>query len=132
MLKTLVHRPLITEKSMGLASRGWYTFAVDKQAEKPEVAREIEKTYHVNVLTVRMVAMHGKVRRTGKKMVSNHRPDWKKAIVLLKDGQHIDAFEVSAQAPEAASPAPATKAPGKEPKVESENVEESKSVRAGK
>lgn len=92
-----VQRPIITEKSLGLASRGWYTFAVEKHSRKESVAGEIEKTYHVNVLTIRMVAMHGKVRRTGKKMTPSHRPDWKKAIVQLKPGQRIDAFEVTAQ-----------------------------------
>lgn len=88
-------RPLISEKSLGLASRGWYTFAVDKHTRKEDIRRQIEKMYNVNVLSVRTVAMHGKVRRTGKKMVSKHKQDWKKAMVLLKAGQHIDAFEVT-------------------------------------
>ncbi|OGG35223.1 50S ribosomal protein L23 [Candidatus Gottesmanbacteria bacterium RIFOXYB1_FULL_47_11] len=91
----IIGRPIITEKSMGLASRGWYTFAVLKSARKEAIAREIERTYHVDVVTVRTIAMHGKVRRVGKKMVSGHKSDWKKAIALLKPGQHIDAFEVT-------------------------------------
>ncbi|KKW11434.1 MAG: 50S ribosomal protein L23 [Candidatus Gottesmanbacteria bacterium GW2011_GWB1_49_7] len=92
-----MNRPIITEKSLGLASRGWYTFAVDKHARKEEVAKEIEKMYHVNVRSVRMVAMHGKVRRAGKKMMRIRKADWKKAIALLKSGQHIDAFEVTSK-----------------------------------
>lgn len=95
----IIGRPIITEKSMGLASRGWYTFAVTKDARKEAIAREIDKTYHVNVMAVRTVAMHGKVRRVGKKMVSGHKSDWKKAIALLKPGQHIDAFEVATKEP---------------------------------
>lgn len=98
-MTTLVYKPLISEKTLGLASRGWYTFAVSKFARKEQIAREIEKLYNVNVLTVRTIAMHGKVRRTGKKMVSHNRPDWKKAMALLRAGQHIDAFEVTSQAP---------------------------------
>lgn len=82
---------------MGLASHGWYTFAVGKHARKEFIEKEIERMYHVNVVTVRTVAMHGKVRRTGKKMIANHKADWKKAIVLLKAGQKIDAFEVTKQ-----------------------------------
>lgn len=88
-------RPLISEKSLGLASRGWYTFAVAKHARKEDIGRQIEKIYSVNVLSVRTIAMHGKVRRTGKKMVHKRKEDWKKAIVQLKAGQHIDAFEVT-------------------------------------
>lgn len=98
-----MYKPLISEKSLGLASRGWYTFAVNKHARKEEIAKRIERMYSVNVLTVRTVAMHGKMRRTGKKMVRKRKEDWKKAMVLLKAGQHIDAFEVtqsaSAEAP---------------------------------
>lgn len=90
-----VKRPIITEKSLGLASRGWYTFAVDKHVRKEEIGKEVEKMYHVNVLTIRTVAVHGKVRRTGKKMVTTRHSDWKKAIVQIKSGQKIDAFEVT-------------------------------------
>ncbi len=96
-MQPLVFRPLISEKSLGLASRGWYTFAVDKHARKEEIVKLIERMYSVNVLSVRTIAMHGKVRRTGKKMITKHKEDWKKAILLLKSGQHIDAFEVTQQ-----------------------------------
>jgi large subunit ribosomal protein L23 len=96
-MKSQIFRPLISEKSLGLASRGWYTFAVDKHTRKEDIAKLIERMYSVNVLSVRTIAMHGKVRRTGKKMVSKHKEDWKKAMLLLKAGQHIDAFEVTQQ-----------------------------------
>lgn len=110
-----VKRPIITEKSLGLASRGWYTFAVGKHMRKEKIAREVEAMYHVNVLTVRTIAMHGKVRRTGKKMTTLRRADWKKAIVQLKAGQHIDAFEVTTKE-ESAKPADAKAMAGKEAK----------------
>jgi large subunit ribosomal protein L23 len=90
-------RPLISEKSLGLAAQGWYTFAVTRHARKEEIVRLIERMYNVNVLSVRTVAMHGKMRRTGKKMVRKRKEDWKKAMVHLKAGQHIDAFEVTQQ-----------------------------------
>ncbi len=116
-----VQRPIITEKSLGLASRGWYTFAVGKHVRKEAAAREIEKMYHVNITAVRMIAMHGKVRKSGKKMVAARRADWKKVMVLLKSGQHIDAFEVTSQPPSA--PADAKAMAGKEAEVK-ESVEE--------
>jgi ribosomal protein L23 len=94
-----INRPVITEKSLGLASRGWYTFAIGKFVRKNAAAKEIERMYHVNVLTARVIAMHGKVRRTGKKMMTTRRADWKKIMVLLKQGQHIDAFEVTSKEP---------------------------------
>jgi hypothetical protein len=30
-------------------------------------------------------------------MISKHKEDWKKAMLQLKAGQHIDAFEVTQQ-----------------------------------
>lgn len=118
-----IKRPIITEKSLGLAGHGWYTFAVDKHVRKQQAAREIEKIYHVNVVTARMIAMHGKVRRTGKKMVSTHRPDWKKVIVQLNAGQKIDAFEVTKQ----------EQAPAEEPKkIDEKKVEKKKGVKSKK
>jgi ribosomal protein L23 len=95
-----IQRPVITEKSLGLAARGWYTFAVGKHVRKEVAAKEIEKLFHVNVMASRTIAMHGKVRRTGKKLITARRTDWKKIMVLLKQGQHIDAFEVTSKEPE--------------------------------
>ncbi len=99
-------RPIITEKSLGLAKDGWYTFAVAKQANKEQIAREVETMYHVNVLTVRTVSVHGKVRRRGKKMISTRMSDTKKAIAQVKKGQQIDAFEITKE-PEAEEKKPA-------------------------
>ncbi len=98
-MQSLIHKPLITEKTVFLASRGWYTFAVASLARKEYIAREIGKMYNVSVVSVRTIAMHGKVRRTGKRMIATHKVDWKKALVQLKAGQKIDAFEVTNQAP---------------------------------
>ena len=91
----IIKRPLITEKTLQLASRGWYTFVADIDASKYTIASEIARVYKVTVLKVRTVTMHGKVRRTGRKSIPMQKPDWKKAMVTLKKGQKIDAFEVT-------------------------------------
>jgi large subunit ribosomal protein L23 len=118
-MNTYIYKPLISEKTLGLASRGWYTFVVNKFARKENIAPEIEKMYHVNILAVRTIAMHGKVRRSGKKMTGHRKQDWKKAIVQLKAGQHIDAFEVTKQeAPVEDKPSSAKPTEGKEKKTE--------------
>lgn len=94
----IINRPLITEKTLQLASRGWYTFAVDIDASKPAIAQAISSAYTVDVLKVRTVTMHGKVRRVGRKSVHVKHPNWKKAMVMLKKGQKIDVFEVTSPA----------------------------------
>lgn len=88
-------RPLITEKSMVLAQRGWYTFAVAKIARKEVIAKEISKLYSVSVRDIRTIKMTGKTHRSGKKMVMAKKTDWKKAMVRLAKGQRIPVFEVT-------------------------------------
>lgn len=91
----IVQKPVITEKSLTLAAKGWYTFAVARQAAKGIIAQEVHRLYTVDVVDVRTVSLHGKTRRVGKRMLPVQRSDWKKAIVRLKEGQRIDAFEVA-------------------------------------
>lgn len=88
-------RPIITEKTLTFAQRGWYTFAVQTHMRKEEIARSIQEVYGVSVVETRTIAMHGKVKRAGKAMRTVTKPDWKKALVKLKKGQRIDAFEVT-------------------------------------
>ena len=90
-------KPVITEKSLHLASRGWYSFAVKEASNKPEIARAISDLYRVTVVDVRTMIMHGKERRAGKKQKRVTKSDWKKALVRLKEGQKIDAFEVTGE-----------------------------------
>ena len=94
-MNTIIKRPVITEKSLMRAGRGWYTFAVDIDSSKPEIARAVNEAYNVTVTNVRTQTMHGKSRRVGKKMKTIQKSDWKKALVQLKEGQSIPAFEVA-------------------------------------
>ncbi len=86
-------RPVITEKSLLLANKGWYTFAVPKSLKKEDIRRVIHEVFSVDPIAVRTVSMHGKVRRVGRYLRKVRRPDWKKAIVRLKQGQTISIFE---------------------------------------
>lgn len=97
-MQSVIERPVITEKSLTQASGGWYTFAVAKHARKEDIAQEIALSYKVDVLEVHTRNVHGKKRRVGRRMIQVAHPDWKKAMVKLKAGQHIDAFEITQQA----------------------------------
>lgn len=94
-MKQTLYKPLITEKTLLLAARGWFTFAASQEVGKSEIAREIERLYGVHVIEVRTMVQHGKVRRVGRKMQTRTLRDWKKAMVKLKSGERIDAFEVT-------------------------------------
>ena len=94
-MKHILIRPLITEKTLSLASRGWYSFMVDTKADKRTIALAISDFYKVTVVDARVAMMHGKMRRVGKLRRPAKKPDWKKAIVRLAKDQKIDAFEVA-------------------------------------
>lgn len=86
-LKVLKH-PIISEKALGLESRGEYVFAVVGSATKPEVKKEVEKKYGVKVERVNMMVYKPeKVMFRGK---VGERTGMKKAMVKLVAGQKIE------------------------------------------
>lgn len=88
----LLIKPLITEKSVSLASQGRYSFKVDMAATKNAVAREVEQLYKVDVVDVYVSVLPGKLRRKLKTKLHVKTPKWKKATVVVKKGQSIDIF----------------------------------------
>jgi large subunit ribosomal protein L23 len=88
----IIRRPLITEKSTRQKDEDHqYVFEVDRDANKIEIQQTVEHLFKVKVLKVRTSNVLGKVKRLGRK--SGKRPDWKKALVTLKEGDRIDFFE---------------------------------------
>ncbi|MEK7065392.1 MAG: 50S ribosomal protein L23 [Patescibacteria group bacterium] len=97
-MKKIITKPLITEKSLSQAARGWYTFSVDQGSRKRDIAGAVARLYGVTVTGVRTALMHGKERRAGRNMKRVTKSDWKKAFVHLAKGQTIAAFEVTQEA----------------------------------
>ncbi len=97
MEKISVIKPYLTEKTMTIATRGWYTFVVHIQANKATIARAIEELYKVNVTGIRTVTVHGKMKRMGRRQQTKLQPTWKKAMVTLKQGQTIAAFQIGSE-----------------------------------
>ena len=88
----VIQRPLVTEKSnIGREEENVVTLAVDPRANKHEVKRAVEQLFGVDVLEVRTMRMPHKTRRVGRYM--GRKPEWKKAIVRLAEGQTIEFFE---------------------------------------
>ncbi|HRK01952.1 MAG TPA: 50S ribosomal protein L23 [Oligoflexia bacterium] len=89
---SIIKRPIISEKStIQIESARTYAFEVAKASTKQQVKESIEKAFKVNVLRVRTMIVHGKVKRTGRSV--NKRSNWKKALVTLKEGQKIEIFQ---------------------------------------
>ncbi|MEW5724319.1 MAG: 50S ribosomal protein L23 [Thermodesulfobacteriota bacterium] len=88
----VIFRPLLTEKSTAAKeTHNQVTFEVDLQANKIEIRQAVEKAFKVRVLEVRTVNMSGKRKRMGRFL--GRRPHWKKAIVTIAPGEHIEFFE---------------------------------------
>jgi large subunit ribosomal protein L23 len=88
----VIKGPLITEKLDKAREKfRQYSFIVDKKATKIDVARAVESLFKVSVEGVRTNVVHGKVKRVGNNI--GKRPNYKKAIVTLKEGDKIEIFE---------------------------------------
>ena len=88
----VIVRPLITEKtSAAFQERGEYTFQVHTTASKPQIRQAIEDLFGVKVTDVWTANHRGKEKRMGRSV--GRRPNWKKAIVKLRDGDKIEVFE---------------------------------------
>lgn len=85
----IVKKPLVSEKGTSLAeSANMYMFEVATDANKVEIRKAIEKLFDVEVVGVNTIVRKGKTRGLGWK--SWRRPDQKRALVKLKEGQAID------------------------------------------
>ena len=82
--------PVISEKSYGLLDENKYTFIVDPEANKTQIRIAVEAVFGVKVTGVNTVNRPGKRRRT--RYGWGKRPDTKRAIVSLAEGDRIDIF----------------------------------------
>jgi large subunit ribosomal protein L23 len=88
----IIISPLVTEKSTTQREgQNQYSFKVNKKANKIEIKEAVERLFKVKVREVRTVTIRGKVKRLGRWF--GKRPDWKKAVVTVKEGDRIDFFE---------------------------------------
>ncbi len=84
--------PIITEKSMAGARIKKYTFRVDKNANKIDIALAAQKLFNVKVSKVNTIHVRGQKRRYGR--FEGYTPSWKKAVVTLtEDSKAIEFFE---------------------------------------
>ncbi|HZX95972.1 MAG TPA: 50S ribosomal protein L23 [Myxococcales bacterium] len=88
----IIKRPLDTEKLDRMRDReNKFAFEIDIKANKTEVKQAIEQLFKVKVVSVKTAIVRGKFRRIGRS--EGQRPNWKKAIVTLKEGDAISLFE---------------------------------------
>ena len=80
--------PVITEKSTNLSEQNKIVFKINKNANKKNVKKSIEKIFKVNVIKVNIINKKTRTKLTrGRKVKVT---GYKKAIITLKKGQTID------------------------------------------
>ena len=77
----VIVKPIVTEKSSDGIQSGKYTFEVNKNATKVEIAKAVEKLFEVKVLKVNTISVRGKEKRVGVHV--GRTSEWKKAIVTI-------------------------------------------------
>lgn len=91
-INNAVIKPIVTEKSYAMASKGFYTFKVSRSASKGAIKNNIKSLYGVDVIEVNTNVLPGKPKRIMKSRKFTKTETWKKAVVRLKEGQSIDVF----------------------------------------
>ena len=88
-LMNVLLAPVISEKATFIADKHEQAvFRVAADATKPEIKAAIEGLFNVKVVAVNTVRQLGKTKRFRGRI--GKRPDFKKAMVTLVEGQSID------------------------------------------
>ncbi|MGA9076878.1 MAG: 50S ribosomal protein L23 [Acidimicrobiales bacterium] len=91
--RTVLLRPIISEKSYRLMEHGAYVFVVDPRASKEEIRDAVEESFGVHVASVNTLNRKGKRKRNRRSMTFGRRSDTKRAIVRLVGEDRIELFE---------------------------------------
>ena len=78
---------------MKLAGQGWYTFEVDKNATKLQVAKAVAEKFNVKVLKVKIINVKGEVKSQKRVRKFYRTTGFKKAVVKIAKDQKIAIFE---------------------------------------
>ncbi len=89
--RDIIIRPVISEKTYGLLDENKYTFVVDPRANKTQIKQAIEGIFDVKVLSVNTMNRPGKRKRRG--LIVGQRPNTKRAIVTVAEGDEIELFD---------------------------------------
>ena len=89
-MRSVLVKPVVSEKSYQQFDEGIYTFLVAKDANKIEIRQAVEEIFNVRVARVNTLNRKGKQKRNRKSNVMGKRPDQKRAVVTLVEGDRIE------------------------------------------
>lgn len=91
--RAVIIKPVVSEKSYALLDANVYTFVVHPRSTKLEVRQAVESIFGVTVRKVNTLNRQGKRKRNRRQSTFGRRPNTKRAIVTLAEGDTIDLFE---------------------------------------
>ena len=86
----IIKYPIITDKATRLLENNQYSFIVDRYSNKIVIKSAIEYLFNVKVIKINTCNLPKKKKRVGKYI--GWKPQYKKAIVTLSDGDLINLF----------------------------------------
>ncbi|HEY1595604.1 MAG TPA: 50S ribosomal protein L23 [Thermoleophilaceae bacterium] len=89
--RSVIIRPIVSEKSYALLTANKYTFRVHPDAHKTQIRQAVEEVFGVRVEDVRTMSVKSKPKRRG--VTFGRTREWKKAIVQLHPDDSIELFE---------------------------------------
>ena len=92
--RDVVLAPVVSEKSYELLESNVYTFRVHPDSSKPEIRDAIENLFDVTVVKVNTMNRKGKRRRNRRSPTFGRKPDTKRALVTLAEGDQIELFDL--------------------------------------
>jgi large subunit ribosomal protein L23 len=94
-ISEILIKPVLTEKANLLQEkRNIYAFKVARKANKLEIKKAVEEFYNVHVADVRtsVVPSKSKARSTKAGIIVGRKPGYKKAYVVVAEGESIDLY----------------------------------------
>lgn len=92
--RDVIIEPIVSEKSYALIEENVYTFRVHPDATKPEIKDAVREIFGVEPIRVNTLNRKGKRKRNRRTFTYGRRPDTKRALVTLAEGDSIDLFKV--------------------------------------
>ena len=89
--RSVIIRPIVSEKSYALLAAHKYTFRVHPDAHKTQIRQAVEEVFGVRVQEVRTMSVKAKPKRRG--YTFGRTREWKKAVVQLHPEDTIELFE---------------------------------------
>ena len=86
----IIKYPIITDKATRLLENNQYSFVVDRYSDKPTIKASIEYLFDVKIIKINTCSLNKKKKRVGKYI--GWKPQYKKAIVTLNEGDVINLF----------------------------------------